>query len=163
MTFQAIQEEIRNILDVPPEDITPEMTALFDEYINELADQEANKVDNLGQFLRLETASAAAIEAEGKRLLARAKSRKNSIAYLKMRYLQTMESAGLKKVKGQVYTMSIHATDVVQITDEQALPQEYVTQRVVTAPDKTALKDALKNGAVVPGAQLAKSYSLRVA
>ena len=163
MTFHDIQEEIRNILDVPAEDITPEMTALFDDYINELADQEATKVDNLGQFLRLESASIEALEAEGKRLLARAKTRKNGIAYLKMRYLQTMEAAGLKKVKGQVYTMSVRSTDVVRITDEQTLPEEYIRTKVINEPDKVALKAALKDGAVIPGAELAKSYSLQVA
>jgi hypothetical protein len=163
MTFNSLEEEISAMLDVADEDLTEEQRALMSEYLDELGSQEQDKIDAFAQFVRMESARADALKAEANRLAARAKTAQNRLDFLRMRYLQAMQVAGLQKVRGQVYSMSVRTTDVVQITDEQALPQEYVTQKITTAPDKVALKDALKSGAVVPGAQLAKSYSLRVA
>ena len=163
MKFADIQEEIANMLDVPDTELSEEQIEIMNSYLDELATQEESKVDSFGQFLRIESARAEALRAESQRLAARARAAENRINFLKMKYMQIMEQHGLQKVRGQVYSMSVRTTDVVQITDEQALPQEYVTQKITTAPDKVALRDALKAGAVVPGAQLAKSYSLRVA
>jgi hypothetical protein len=163
MKFADIQEEIANMLDVPDTELSEEQIEIMNSYLDELADQEESKVDSFGQFLRIESARAEALRAESQRLAARARTAENRINFLKMKYMQIMDQHGLKKVNGQVYSISVRATDIVQITDEAVLPQEYVTQKVTTAPDKTALRDALKQGQTIPGAQLAKSYSLRVA
>ena len=163
MKFADIQEEIANMLDVPDTELSEEQIEIMNSYLDELATQEESKVDSFGQFLRIESARAEALRAESQRLAARARAAENRINFLKMKYMQIMDQHGLKKVNGQVYSISVRTTDVVQITDEAALPPQYITEKITTAPDKTALRDALKAGAAVPGAQLAKSYSLRVA
>lgn len=60
---------------------------------------------------------------------------------------------GLDKLEAPDFTASLRAgPPSVVITDELALPDEYV--RVKREPDKTALKAALKEGAAIPGASL---------
>jgi len=162
-TFREIQDEIRNIMDVPTDQMDEDQKAAWDAYADELGCQEQDKVDGYGQFRVLEKARAEALAAEGKRLLARSKSILNNLDYLDGRYLGAMQEHGLKKVNGQVYSISVRATDVVEVTDEDALPEEFRRTTVTVAPDKVAIKDALKQGFSIPGAQLAKSYSLRVA
>ena len=162
-TFTDILNEISNMLDIPDEELTEEQRATMDAYLDELASQEASKVDAFGQFVRLESARAEALKAEAARLSARAKAAQNRIDFLRMRYLQAMQGAGLQKVRGDVYTMSIRAADVVQITNTVILPEQYVTEKTEIVPNKIAIRDALKQGREIPGAQLAKSYSLRVA
>lgn len=162
-TFTDILDEISNMLDIPDEELTEEQRATMDAYLDELASQEASKVDAFGQFVRLESARAEALKAEAARLSARAKAAQNRIDFLRMRYLQAMQGAGLQKVRGDVYTMSIRAADVVQITNTVILPEQYVTEKTEIVPNKIAIRDALKQGREIPGAQLAKSYSLRVA
>ena len=161
--FQEILDEISLMLETPDEELTEEQKTTMDGYLDELATQEADKVDGIGQWLRLETARADALKAEATRLANRAKSIQNRINWLKCGYLASMERAGIKKVRGDIYSMSIRATDIVLVVDEKVLPEEFVKVTTTSAPDKAALKAALKEGRSVPGAELAKSYSLLVA
>jgi hypothetical protein len=160
--FQEILEEISLMLEVSDDELTEEQKATMDTYLDELAGQEADKVDGIGQWMRLETARAEALKAEATRLSNRAKSIQNRINWLKCGYLSSMERAGVKKVRGEVYTMSVRTTDIVRIVDEAVLPEEFVKVTKTTAPDKVALKSALKEGREIPGAELAKSMTLQI-
>lgn len=162
-TLESILDEIRNMLDVPDEELSEEQKAAMGAYLDLLGEQEADKVDAIGQFFRLEAARAEALKAEANRLASRARTAQNRIAWLKEKYLHHMRQAGVKRLNGNVYTMSIRGTDVVHITNESALPPLYVCTMLVAKPDKLAIKDALKNGQEVPGAELSQSFSLHVA
>lgn len=163
MTFSQIQDEIRNMLDVPDDELTDEQRETMCNYLDMLGDQEASKVDSFGQFLRIETARAEALKAEAQRLANKARTAANRIAFLKSHYLDAMQRNGLQNVRGQVYALSVRSTDVVTITNEVLLPKRYVVEKTTIMPDKMAIRDALKKGEDIPGAILDKSYSLRVA
>lgn len=65
-----------------------------------------------------------------------------------------MEVSGLEKLTLPEATISLSKSRAsVEITNEAELPQGFV--RIVRQPDKTAIGDALKSGADVPGAMLA--------
>lgn len=160
--FADIEHEIENVLDsFSDAEMTPEQQAAVDAYIAELSSAEADKIDAFCRFIRMKTATAEAKKKEADRLAASAKSDLNSVAYLKTRYLQTMQEHGLQKVKGNAYALSIRTAESVQIDDEKALPAEYITEKITVSPNKLMLKDALKSGIEIPGARLATSYSLQ--
>lgn len=65
---------------------------------------------------------------------------------------------GLDKLTAPDFTASIRETPpAVVIADETLIPDEYV--RITRAPDKMAIKEALKAGAVIPGADLGNGGS----
>ena len=163
MTFAQIQEEIAGMLDIPDDELNEEQRHALDAYLEELGSQEQEKVDNFAQFVRIEGARAEALKAEAARLASKARTAANRISYLKERYLDAMQRNGLQKVRGQIYALSVRASDVVTITNEAILPEKFVMEKTTIMPDKLAIKDALKKGEAVPGAILDKSYSLRVA
>lgn len=163
MTFAQIQEEIAGMLDVPDEELTDEQRETMCAYLDELGSQEQEKVDNFAQFVRIEGARAEALKTEAARLASKARTAANRISYLKERYLNAMQRNGLQKVRGQIYALSVRASDVVTITNEAILPEKFVMEKTTIMPDKLAIRDALKKGEDVPGAILDKSYSLRVA
>lgn len=163
MTFSQIQDEIRNMLDVPDDELTDEQREVMCSYLDMLGDQERAKVDAFAQFVRIESARAEALKVEAARLASKARTAANRISFLKERYLDAMQRNGLTNVRGQVYALSVRATDVVTITNETILPERFVVEKTTIMPDKMAIKDALKKGEAIPGAILDKSYSLRVA
>ena len=57
-SFADIQHEIANILSVADEDLTDEQKALFNEYADELAEQEEDKIDGFVFFIRAQQARA---------------------------------------------------------------------------------------------------------
>ena len=158
-----ILDEISAMLEVPDEELSDEQKAAMDAYLDELAGQEADKVDAIGQFFRLEAARAEALKTEANRLASRARTAQNRMAWLKEKYLHHMKQAGVNKLKGAVYSMSIRTTDVVSIINQDALPEQFIRVKTTVDPDKVALKAALKEGQEIPGAALSQSFSLQVA
>jgi hypothetical protein len=162
-SFASIQAEISNILAVPDEDLTDEQKALFEEYAEFLAGQEEDKVDGFVAFIRSEDARADFLREEAKRLTNAARCIETKLARLKTHYQYTMQSHGLKRVNGKAYSVSLRATPVVLVENEQQVPTIFWRTKTETSIDKTAVRDALKSGAVVPGCSLGKSYSLQTA
>lgn len=157
-----IEMEITTVLDVEESELTEEQLMALDGYLEELAGQEADKIDGFAQFCRLQSDRISALEAESKRLARRAKNLERGMNYLKSNYLGTMQEHGLQKLAGNVYSVSIRKTPVVRIDNEKAIPAEYWTEKIERSVSKTAIKDALKQGQKVPGAYMELSYSLQV-
>lgn len=164
-TFEGIQNEISSMLSVPDEELTDEQRATMSAYLNELAGQESAKVDSFAQFIRLETARAEAMKEESKRLAARAKTVSNRLEYLRGLYAGILIEHGLKKVQGNVYSITLDKSERVEVpvyTD--GLPPEFVRVRVeeTREPDKTAIKAAIKEGREVPGCAVKEIYRVQV-
>ena len=160
--FSDICDEISSMLSIPDDDLTDDQRAAMAAYLDELAGQEADKVDAFGSFIRVESARAEACKKESQRLANKAKTAEGRISYLKHMYLCTMQSNGLKKVQGSAYTLSIREADSVDVTDVAALPDMYIRRKESVEPDKTVLKEALKGGLEIPGAMLVKTSSLQI-
>lgn len=162
-SFEAIQEEISGMLAIPDEELTDEQRAAMDAYLNELGKQEASKVDSFGQFIRVQAATADACKKEAQRLAGKAKTAEGRIAWLKAKYLDIMQSNGLRKIQGNAYTLSVRESEAVAIpTDLAALPEIYLRRKESVEADKTVIKEALKAGQIIPGCELRKSYSLQI-
>ena len=162
-SFAEIEREIRNILSIPDEELTDEQRQAFEEYAEMLAGQEEDKVDGFVAFIRSEDARADFLREEAKRLTNAARCIESKLARLKTHYQYTMQSHGLKRVNGKASSVSLRATPVVLVENEQVVPKDFWRTKTETSIDKTAVRDALKSGAVVPGCSLGKSYSLQTA
>lgn len=162
-TFGQIQFEIATMLDIPDDVLTEDQRKKMDTYLDELAVAERTKVDGFGQFVRLQTARVEACKEESKRLAAKAKAAEKRIAWLKMKYLASMQANGVKEIKGDAYTISIRKSEAVAVTAMvDTLPVEYQRKKIIVEPDKTAIKDALKRGLEIPGCSLGDTFSLNI-
>lgn len=72
--------------------------------------------------------------------------------------LQLMDILGMKSEDfGDVSVSMSPGMSSVVITDEAALPAEYVTEKTVRTPDKRAIKADLEQGVVIEGACLSNA------
>lgn len=162
-SFDAIQQEIAGMLSVPDEELTDEQQAMMNAYLDELGQQEAAKVDAFGQFLRIQSATAEACKKEAQRLASKAQTAESRIAWLKAKYLNIMQTNGLRKVQGNSYTLSVRESEAVAVPqDVSGLPELYLRRKETIEADKAVIKEALAAGQEVPGCELRKSYSLQV-
>lgn len=165
-SFQKIQEEIANMLDVPDEQLSDEQRELMEAYLDELGEQEASKVDGFAGFVRKQTAIMEAIKAESQHLASKARAMQKNIDNMKNYFLSVMQMHGLKKISGEVYSIGVRENTRVDIIDLEALKAldnpVYINTEVIQTPDKLQIKEALKAGRDVPGCTLAKSYSLNI-
>ena len=162
-TFAQIQAEIESMLSIPDNMLTDEQRATMDAYLDELGQQEADKVDAFGQFIRLQSARAEAMKEEAKRLSAAAKCIENRLERLKLYYVGVLRVNKLKRVSGNIYTLSTLKSERVEVpANVSGLGEAFVRRKVKVEPDKKAIGDALKAGQEVPGCRIVESYSLQV-
>ncbi len=88
------------------------------------------------------------------------KTSENIEKRLKERLLQAMVVMDVDKMELGLRKLSIRNTSAVNITDEAHIPAEYII--IEQKYDKTRIKDALKNGDVIPGAELVTNKSIQI-
>ena len=124
-----------------------------------------DKLEGYCKFIRQMESDVDGISVEIKRLQDRKAVLKNTIDRSKKVMQMAMETAGEKKVKGQIFTISIQANPESVVLDEsyiENIPPEYLK---VKDPDidKAKLKEDLKNGVNLDGiAHLEQNYGLRI-
>ena len=127
--------------------------------LDELQMARDTKIENIGLWIKNLNAEANAVKAEKdamadrqKRLEKKAESLKNYLTYI---------------LDGQKFStprvaMSFRRSESVNITDEYSVPDEYLTVTTMTKPDKKAIKDAIKGGKEVAGAELVTKSNLQI-
>lgn len=165
-TFSDIQFEIATILDIPDDQLSDDQRKLINDYLNELGQEEASKIDAFSGFIRKQSAIAEAIKEESKHLADKARAIQNKIDYLKRNYIAIMQRYGVKKIQGNVYSIGIRENTRVEVKDIEALKildnPAYLKTKIEYTPDKTAIKEAIIGGREIPGCSLEKSYSLNI-
>jgi chromatin segregation and condensation protein Rec8/ScpA/Scc1 (kleisin family) len=123
------------------------------------------KATNVAAFARnLETTAAAIKDAEAS-MAARRKAIERRAESLRHYLLHNMQRAGIKRIDSPHFTLSVKDNPpAVDVFDPFQLPAEFMRQPdpPPPAPDKPAIKEALKAGVDVPGARLTQSQRLEV-
>ena len=88
------------------------------------------------------------------------KTAENIEKRLKERLQHAMVVMGHDKVDVGLRKLSLRSSTVVSITNEDAIPAEYII--VETKVDKMKIKEALKNGVVIDGAELVHNTSIQI-
>lgn len=97
---------------------------------------------------------------EIKRLTDRKKTLENSLDRLKRNLLDLYIAGGRQKIKAGTFTISSRKSQSVDIFDESKLTDEYFN--IQKTPNKTAIKNAIKDGKTVDGANLVERESVQI-
>ncbi|MBE2898117.1 siphovirus Gp157 family protein [Pasteurellaceae bacterium 20609_3] len=161
MKLYQITEQYQNLLellDSPDFATNPDvLTAL-----ENIDDDFQQKGVQLVHHIKNQEGEIEMLDAEIKRLQALKVARTKQIAWLK-NYLKTnMDATGIDKIECPLFkiTLSKPSLNTVEITNEQALPVKYLRTKI--EPDKTAIKQALKDGEYIDGARLVETRTLRI-
>jgi hypothetical protein len=165
-----------------------EIVARFQEFCS----AHGEKVDRIGRFLRRMEAREMFCRAEAARLGDRARSAAGKVERTKNMVLYYLMSRDLKSIEGREFTLRAqkNSQESVRITDQAVVPKCYcrIEARVTgviwetvlsllpdelakalessiqeTRPDNDAIKAAVAQSEVVPGAEIRRGTHLRVA
>ena len=122
----------------------------------------ADKAESIAKLIKSIEADEQAIKAEEERLYARRKALENRRLSIK-EYLQNqLISAGIDKLKGTMFTVSIQNNPPsVQIAEGAKVPEKYLIPQEAKV-DKRALLDDLKAGAVYEGIEMIQTRGVRI-
>ena len=135
------------------------LKALFDEIQGATED----KLEAMAHIRTELKADEAKLKAEIERLQAKKKTVSNNIDNLEERIIWFMGEMQISKIKTPLYNFSVSKTSgALKIIDEDKIPVKFTYVETETKIKKDELKEALKNGEAIDGAELVISDSLRI-
>lgn len=151
MKLHEITGDIREIIDLPEEEISPQQK---EEILKVIGKELENKSSNIIGYIRNEELAIKAIKEEVDRLSKNKKVRENKLKNFKEYVIMCLNNAGVEKVETILGNISLRkAPASVEIVDESKIPLEFLIPQPSKA-DKTALKKHLQNGGEVFGVKL---------
>lgn len=120
----------------------------------------SDKLDNTQRYLTVLDSEENTLAEEIKRLSAKKKAIKNKKNNLKGLILSALHASGHDKIKTPLYSFYIRKTESVNIINDEDIPRTFL--KVSYSPDKTKIKEAIKNVDVVSGADIIENESLGV-
>ena len=157
MKLFELTQNYQNVLEIAEQldaETLKDTLDSIDEAIND-------KVENTAYVIKQLDANVAVIDTEIKRLQAMKSAQSNNAKNLKLYIQESMEKVGLDKVQGKLIKVAIQNNPAsVVVTDEKKLAKYFVEQPPQL--NKTILKQDLKNGLEVDGAELQSTRSIRI-
>lgn len=121
------------------------------------------KALNLAAFVKNCEAKSEAIKQEEKRLYEKRKKEEIRVEKIEKLIFNAMQSVGLNKIESDLFNISIKKNPVsVNIYDESLLDEDFWKIRIDKTYDKNAIKEKLKNGYRVLGAELKEGSRLEI-
>ena len=165
MTLFEIQaqlaEAIEGLFDnVDPE--TGEVDAGSIQALEELQEARDEKLEGCGAYIKNLEAEAKAIKEEADRLKKRAEQKQKNADRIREYVSNILQAAGETKFESAKVVFSFRKSEALNITDEEKLPAAYMVTKTETAPDKAAIKKALKAGELIEGAEIITKQNLQV-
>ena len=146
-------QEVQN-MDLDPE--------VMQDTLDSIEDAIENKAENIAKLIRNLESDVSAYKEEEDRLKTKRQATENKVKWLKTYLEDNMKLTGKTKFKSGMFNFSIQKNPAsVNITDEKAIPEEFLIQQPPKV-DKTSLKEILKRGIEVPGAELKQTEGLRI-
>lgn len=119
------------------------------------------KVEGYCQIIKQLQSDVEMYKGEIDRLTARKKTTENGIDRMKAALLAFLQYSGQDKVKAGSFAVSTATTQAVQITDEKAIPCAFLVEQPPKI-DKIGIKNALKAGEEISGAELINNTGVRI-
>jgi hypothetical protein len=159
----GILDEIKMLLEIPEAELSEEQRAELEAYLDDLAQAKEDKVDDIGYFITSMTMRIKGINEHAAMLSKKANAASVRIERLKTRYKENMLAAGITKISGSVYDMSLRKSTSVSVTSNiDALHDVFKRTKTIVEPDKNKIKEALKAGVEIEGCEIVTNYSLQI-
>ena len=130
--------------------------------IEELEAKFDDKLEACALYVKNLEAEAAAIATEEKALASRRKQAEKKAVSLKDYIAYCLKDKKDCKFSTARVALSFRKSQSIVIEDETKLAKRWFARKVVLTPDKIAIKEALKSGSRVKGAQIVQNEKLQI-
>ena len=148
--------ELASLLET--DELTPELEAAL--LINQ--DQLQAKAGNYAKVIANIQSDSDAIDAEIKRLKAMKETKDRAVNRLKEALREAMMVSGIDKIESPLFKLSLRRSEAVEVDVVEALPNDFVTRKVVVTADKVSIKEAIKRGENITGARIVENFNLQI-
>jgi hypothetical protein len=154
----AIQQKYINLLEqieAAEGEITPDVDAALQFTHQQM--QEAGV--NIGLSIKSLDYSDEVLDKEIERLTIYRNKVRKAKELLKNRLAAAMQQFGIERISSPIVNLSFRKSEAIEITEESAIPAAYLEPQPAKI-SKTKIKEAINDGAMVPGASLVTRQNL---
>lgn len=152
MNLFQIEEEIMKCVDMETGEI------IDSEKLDKLQMDREQKIENIALWIKNLVSDAEALKAEKQTFADRQRVAENKAASLK-KYLSDYLAG--EKYKSAKVSISFRKSETVNILDISQIPEQYLKVAEPTV-DKTGIKNALKAGEFITGAELIENQNIQI-
>lgn len=121
------------------------------------------KAEGIIKLRHSKLTEAETIDNEINRLKLRSDKLKKDGEWLREYVEREMRNANMLEIKSALFKIKLNMTPPrVEVLNQNDIPKQYIRTTLVVAPDKTAIKEALKSGQDVPGVEMRQDLKLSV-
>lgn len=164
MSLYEIDSRIKAIIDglYDAADENGEVGEIDFTELKQLQEDRKTKLENIALYIKNTEAEAKAIKEEEEKLAKRRKRLENKADRLRDLMIFSMQEANEPELSTARCKAKIKDNEVTEILDAELIPEEYIKVKIDRAPDKTAIKKAIKAGAEVAGAKLGIHTTIKI-
>ena len=154
------QDLLDAIADMDHEDL--ELSDAVGDTLDALNEAIEAKAETIAKYIRTLEEESVAIKSEEDRLKKRRSVQDAKVERMKTYLHDMLDDAQIDKVKGTLFTIGFRKSQAVCVLDLDTLPEALKRTKTIVEADKTAIKQALKEGLDVPGAVLVDNRNLSI-
>ena len=160
MKLFEISERYKNLFELleNPE-IEPEMVQSA---LNEVQGEFNDKAQNIVYIIKNMLSDKEKLDNMQQQLGIKSESLDGKIKHLKDYLKAEMLVTNQQKIKTDIFTISLRKSTAVNILDESAIIDRFIDCKVIRTLSKSAIKEALKAGETVVGAELKENQNLNI-
>lgn len=130
--------------------------------LDKLVIERDTKIENVALYYKNLMAEAVALKAEEESFAKRKKSCENKAEYFKEYLKSALLAQGESKFVSTKASISFRKSEQVQVLDESVIPIDFKREKTTIEIDKAAIKDAIKQGEIIKGAELITNYNIQI-
>ena len=159
-TLYDIDERLADAIKFSVDEETGEITDFDVDAFNAIQAERKDKIENIALYIKNLEAENIAIKAEEENLKKRRTEKENKIEFMKNYLANSMITNNDKAFETSKVSLKFRKSEAVNIYDMDKIPKDYMTVKTEYKPDKKAIKEAIKGGGVIEGANIVEKNTL---
>lgn len=153
------KDELQQMLD---DGIEPSLDQAIE--ILDLQSDLTEKLKGYAHIIHQKTTGIDVLDSEIKRLQAIKQKEQNRIEWLQRTMIYAMQTHNLEKIDDNILPIKLrhNAPSVIVYCEVKDLPDEFIRSKTTVEADKTALKQALKDGLKLDGVKLESKTTIEI-
>lgn len=136
-------------------------TEKAERFLADLQVEREVKLDNYGKYFKNLKAQAKALKEQEEIFAKRRKAIENKAEWFRRAIISSLMLSGERKYESVNCVLKTTKSQMVEV-NEEILDKRFMREKVEYTPDKTAIKEAIKNGEEVVGAWMVTNINLTV-
>ena len=158
--LESIVSDVTTLLENGADPSSAEVQELLQKMVAQESDWDKKAV-NVAKYLQYVKQQQEIVKAEIDRLAKKSKQMQSQYDNLHDLLLFQMQNFGKTEIKDPILSIKVRDNPFsVFIQDESVIPEQYKKEKITVIVDKTAIRNAIKNGEHIDGADLISSQRL---